>query len=209
VFHVLLNYAKVGTLSGATYEFYINSMHREFAQQHGIFNLRRVPYSFADYFSLVPPSFHSHFPFISVDRHPLSHSGFFSLPFSETFISLPWCSSWLILGATVGIVCLVQAKRADLVQRWMAAALLAQFVCILSYFALAQRYTADLCPFLINCLTVFLGEGQLMLLRTRYLFLALVAASIVVNSLATAFWLASDANLPPETRAFWNLLCHK
>jgi hypothetical protein len=208
-FHLLLNHAKFGSFTGATYDFYINPVHREFAHQHGIFNLKRVPYSFVDYFSLVPPSFHLQPPFLRVDRHVLSNSAPFSLPLSETFLSIPWCSGWLVVGAIMGIGCLIRRGRADYFQRWVAAALFAQFLCMLSYFALAQRYATDLYPFLIFCLVVFLGAGGIVLVRVRHLLTGLVAISMVINSLATAFWLASDRNLPAETRTFWSVIAGK
>lgn len=209
MFYLLLNYAKFGSFTGTGYDFYINSDHREFALRHGIFNLSRVPYSFADYFSLTFPSFHTRPPFLAVDRHPILHPTLFSLPISETFLSVPWCSGWLVVGAIMGIVCLFWRDRSDYTQRWIAAALFAQFVCILSYFALAQRYIADLCPFLIFCLIIFLRTGGTMLLRARHILIALIAVSIAINSLATAFWLASDTNLPLETRSFWNVIARK
>jgi len=209
LFYLLLNYAKFGSFTGATYDFYINPVHREFAHKHGIFNLTRIPYSFADYFSLVPPSLHLHPPFLRVDRHALPNYAPFSLPLSEVFLSVPWCSSWIIVGAIMGIVCLVLPGRTDYLQRWTALALFAQFVCILSYFALAQRYAADLYPFLIFCVVVFLGAGGIVLLRLRYLLVGLIAVSIIINSLATAYWLASDSNLPLETRTFWGIIASK
>jgi hypothetical protein len=209
LFYILLNYAKFGSFAGATYDFYINPVHREFAHKHGIFNLNRIPYSFADYFSLAPPSFHFQPPFLRVDRHVLPKSAPFSMPFSEVFLSLPWCSSWVIVGAIMGIVCLLLPGRTDDIQRWTALAFFAQFLCILSYFALAQRYAADLYPFLIFCLVTFLGAGGIALVRMRYLLIAIIATSIVVNSLATAYWLTSDSNLPRETRAFWGVIAGK
>jgi len=209
LFYLLLNYAKFGSFTGATYDFYINPVHREFAHKHGIFNVNRIPYSFSDYFSLTPPSFHLQPPFLRVDRHVVPRSAPFSLPLSEVFLSVPWCSSWVIVGAIMGIVCLVLPDRTDYVQRWTALALFGQFACILSYFALAQRYAADLYPFLIFCLVVFLGAGGFALVRVRYLLIGLIAISIIINSLATAFWLASDSNLPMETRTFWGVIAGK
>jgi hypothetical protein len=206
-FYVLLNYAKFGSFTGATYDFYINPVHREFARQHGIFNLIRVPYSFVDYFSLVPPPLHFQPPFLRVGRHVLSDSAPFSLPLSEIFLSIPWCSSWLVVGATMGIICLIRAGRADYFQRWVAVALFAQFVCMLSYFALAQRYAADLYPFLIFCLVVFLSSGGVALLRSRHIIVGLVALSVVINCLATISWLIdADHNVPGKTRAAWKML---
>ncbi len=204
--YLLLNYAKFGSFTGATYDFYIDPVHREFAHKHGIFNFNRIPYSLANYFSLAPPSFYFEAPFLRVSRHVLPKSAPFSLPLSEIFLSVPWSSSWLVVGALGGILCLVLPGRANYFQRWVAVALFAEVVLILSYFALAQRYAADLYLFLIFCLVVFLGAGGIALVRMRYLLIGLVAVSIVINSLGTAFWLASDSNLPWETRSFWSVV---
>jgi hypothetical protein len=209
LFYLLLNYAKFGSFTGATYDFYIDPVHREFAHKHGIFNLNRIPYSFANYFSLAPPSFHLEAPFLRVNRHVLPKSAPFSLPLSEIFLSVPWSSSWLVVGAIAGIVCLVLRGRANYFQRWVGVALFAEVVLILAYFALAQRYAADLYPFLIFCLIVFLGAGGIALVRMRHVLIGLVAISIVINLLSTAFWLASDSNLPPETRNFWSVIAGK
>jgi len=206
-FFLLLSYAKFGTLTGEDYEHYINSVHREFAHKHGVFDLRRVPSSLADYFSFRPPAIESRPPFVKVDRHPYSHSSLYSLPFSETFLPVTWCSSWLVFGACIGIVYLFRKNRSDVFDRGIAAALFAQFLCILSFFALAQRYTADLYPFLIFCFAVFLRAGALA--WQRGVMAGLIAASIVVNFLATACWIGSDGNLPSETRLFWNAVVGK
>jgi 4-amino-4-deoxy-L-arabinose transferase-like glycosyltransferase len=121
---------------------------------------------------------------------------------------LLWCSAWLVFGAIMGITCLVRRGGANAFERWTAAALSAQFLCILSFFALAQRYAADLYPFLIFCLIIFLGSGSVALVRSRHVIIGLVALSVVVNSLATISWLIGpDQNVPSETRAAWkNLL---
>jgi hypothetical protein len=205
-FYSWLSYARFGSFTGLTYDYYINPDHREYARQHGIFNLTRVPYSFGDYFSLAPPSLNSKPPLFRVGRHYLPVGAPFSLDFSETFLSVPWCSGWLVLGAILGIACLLRSPRTDFFQRAVAIALLTQFVCVLSYFALAQRYTADLYPFLIFCFSTFLAAGGIAVHRTRYLLVGLVGISIIINLFATAFWLGSDPNLPTETQIFWSVI---
>jgi hypothetical protein len=201
-FYLLLSYAKFGTWTGEDYAHYINSVHREFAHEHGVFDLRRVPRSLADYFSLRPPAIDRRPPFVKVDRHPYSYPSLYSLPFSETFLPVTWSSSWLLFGACIGILSLFRRNRSDMFDRWAAAALLVQFISILSFFALAQRYAADLYPFLIFCFAVFLRAGPLG--WQRIVLVGLSTVSIVVNFLATACWIGSDGNLPQETRAFWN-----
>ena len=104
----------------------------------------------------------------------------------------------------MGVTCLVRRHGAAAFERGSAAALFAQFLCILSYFLLAQRYAADLYPFLIFCLIIFLGSGGVTLFRSRHVMIGLIVLSVVVNSLATVSWLVDyDMNVPTETRAKW------
>jgi hypothetical protein len=203
-FHLLLSYAKFGTFTGVNFDFYINPVHREFAHRYGMFNLQRIPYGFADYFSFRFPALESALPFLKAGRHFYQYPSFYSLPFSETYLPLPWCSGWLLLGAIGGIVYLFRPNRSDLFDRAVAVALATQFLCILSYFALAQRYSADLYPFLIFCFVIFLRNARSALYHAAVV--AMVAVSSVVNSLATASWIGSDGNLPKETRTFWNVI---
>jgi len=207
VFYVWLSYARFGSFTGVNFDYYVNPVHSEFAHKYGVFTPRRVPYSFVDYFSLRFPSLDRRPPFLAADRHSYNYPSLFSNPDSEVYISLLWSSSWLILGAVMGIVCLVRRKRADLFEWGIAVALLVQVLCILSYFLLAQRYATDLYPFLIFCLVVFLGSGGTALLRSRHLLIGLVALSVVINSLATVSWLIhADQNVPAETKAAWEKL---
>jgi hypothetical protein len=207
VFYVWLSYARFGGVTGVNYDYSINPVHSEFAHKYGVFALRRVPYSFADYFSLHFPGLEREPPFLKVDRHPYNYPSLFSNPHSEVYISLVWCSGWLIFAAVMGIACLIRRKGVNLFELGLAVALFTQFFCVLSYFALAQRYTTDLYPFLIFCLVVFIGSGGVGLTRSRYALVGLVALSVVVNSLATISWLVNaDQNVPTETKAAWEKL---
>ena len=206
-FYLWLSYARFGTFTGVNYDYYVNPVHSEFAHKYGIFSPRRIPYSFGDYFSLRLPSLERRPPFVAVDRHFYNYPSLFSNPDSEVYISLLWSSSWLVFAAIMGIVCLVR-RKVDLVG-WgiIAAALVVQFLCILSYFVLAQRYATDLYPFLVFCLAMFLGSGGSELLWSRHIIIGLVALSVVMNSLATVSWLVdADLNVPVETRTAWEKL---
>lgn len=203
-FYVWLSYAKFGSLAGVNFDYYINPVHSEFAHKFGVFSPRRILNSFADYFSLRFPSLQREPPFLGADRHFYEHPSLYSNDFSEVYLPLPWCSGWLIFGAIMGITCLVRRNGADAFERGATVALFGQFLCILSYFLLAQRYAADLCPFLIFCLVIFLMSGGVALNRSRYVMIGLIALSVVVNSLATVSWLIdADQNVPGETRAAW------
>jgi hypothetical protein len=207
VFYLWLSYARFGSFTGVNFDYYINPTHSEFAHKFGIFSPRRIPYSFADYFSVRLPSLRRESPFFVADRHPYGYPSLYSNNFSEVYISLLWCSPWLIFGAIMGIVYLVRKNGADAFERGIAIALFTQFVCVLSYYLLAQRYAADLYPFLIFCLIVFLRSGGVGLVRSRHVIIGLVAVSVVVNSFTTISWLVdADQNVPPDTKAAWEKL---
>ena len=208
IFYIWLSYARFGSLTGMNYyDYYINSVHAEFARKFGVFSPRRILHSFADYFGVYFPSLEREPPFLAADRHSYDYPSLYSNDFSEVYLPLPWFSSWLVFGAIMGIAYLVRRDGADAFERGAAAALFAQFLCILSFFALAQRYAADLYPFLIFCLIIFLRSGGIALVRSRHVMIGLVSLSIAVNSLATISWLIGpDQNVPSETRAAWEKL---
>jgi hypothetical protein len=104
----------------------------------------------------------------------------------------------------IGVAMLLRPGGADGVDRATAAIFLLQVVVILSFMGLAQRYLAELFPFLIFAFLVFLRQGKLAF-RLRYLFIGLVVVSVLINSLTTVSWLVeADMNVPTETRAKWN-----
>jgi hypothetical protein len=209
-FYLWLSYARFGNLLGVNYDYYINPRDKAFIHNFGVFNLRRIPYSLADYFSLRLPSFYREPPFLVVGRYWYDYrSGYTSLfmnPFSEVYVSLLWCSPWLIFGAIIGIVCLFRPKGAGLFERAVAIALFAQCVCILSFYGLTQRYATELYPFLIFCFFMFLKSRGVFFAATRYAIIGLVAISTAVNVLSTASWLTTvDSSVPKETRLFWSM----
>ncbi|MGA7276108.1 MAG: hypothetical protein WBX14_14775 [Candidatus Udaeobacter sp.] len=206
-FYIWLSCARFGSPFGVNFDYYINPVHAEFAHKFGVFSPLRIPYSFADYFGLRFPALQSDPPFLSANRHSYDYPSLYSNDFSEVYLPLPWCSGWLVFGATMGIICLVRRSCADAFERGAAVALFGQCLCILSYFLLAQRYAADFYPFLIFCLVIFLCSGGVVLLRSRQLMIGLIALSVIVNSLATISWLLdADQNVPPKTRAIWEKL---
>ena len=92
----------------------------------------------------------------------------------------------------------------DWVDGAIAAILFFQGIVILAFKGLAQRYTAEFCPFLIFTFLLFLRSGRAAF-HLRYVLVALVAASTLINSLTTVSWLiGADMNVPAATRAKWN-----
>ena len=204
VFYLFLSYARFGDFGGMNMRYNINPVQRDFAVQHGLFRLERVPYSFADYFVLRTPKLQREAPFFKANREDYHHDTLYVMPFTETYSSLLWSSSWILLGAVIGVAMLVRPKGIDGVDRAMAAIFLLQVVVILSFMGLAQRYVAELFPFLIFAFLIFLRQGKIAF-QLRYLLIALVVISVVINSLTTVSWLVeADMNVPDETRSKWN-----
>jgi hypothetical protein len=204
-FYLFLTYAKFGDFSGMPMKYNINAVQRDFAVKHGLFRLKRVPYSFADYFLLRSPKLQRQAPFFKgnrTDYYP--NDTLYVMPFTETYSSLLWSSSWILLGAVIGVVMLIRPGGADGVERAIAAMFLVQVIPILSFMGLCQRYIADLFPFLVFAFLIFLRQGKIAF-QLRYLLMALVIVSAVISSLTTVSWLVeADMNVPAETRAKWN-----
>ncbi len=204
VFYLFLTYARFGDFSGMPMRYSTNPEQREFAVKHGLFRLDRVPYSFADYFFLRRPELQHKPPFLKASRQPYNHPTLYVMPFTETYSSLLWCSSWILLGAVIGVAMLLRPGGSDGVDRTIAGIFFLQVIIILSFMGLAQRYAAEFYPFLIFAFLFFLRSGRFAF-QLRYLLIGLVAVSVVINSLTTVSWLLeADMNVPAETRAKWN-----
>jgi hypothetical protein len=182
----------------------VNPVQRDFAIKHGRFRLQRVPYSFGDYFFLRSPKLQREAPFLKANRQDYQDTNLYVMPFTETYSSLLWSSSWILLGALIGVAMLLRPGGSGGVDRAIAAIFLLQVIVILSFMGLCQRYIAELFPFLIFAFLIFLRDGKIAF-QLRYLFVALVVVSVVINSLTTVSWLVeADMNVPAATRAKWN-----
>jgi hypothetical protein len=204
VFYLLLSYARFGDFSGMNMRYNINPVQRDFAVKHGVFRIERVPYSFADYFVLRTPKLQRQAPFLKGNRQDYKHENLYVMPFTETYSSLLWSSSWILLGAAIGFAMLLRPGGADGVDRAVATIFLLQVIVILSFMGLAQRYLTEFFPFLIFTFLIFLRQGKIAF-QLRYLFIALVVVSVLINSLTTVSWLVeADMNVPAATKAKWN-----
>jgi hypothetical protein len=203
-FYLFLSYARFGDFSGMNMRYNINPVQRDFAVKHGLFRVERMPYSFADYFVLRIPKLQHQAPFLKANRTDYRHDTLYVMPFTETYSSVLWSSSWILFGAVIGIAILLGSGGADGVDRAIAAILLLQVIIILSFMGLAQRYIAEFFPFLIFAFLVFLRQAKIAF-HVRYLLIGLVFVSAVINSLSTVAWLVeADMNVPAATRAKWN-----
>jgi hypothetical protein len=204
LFYLFLTYARFGDFSGMPMRYSTNPEQREFAVKHGLFRLERMPYSFADYFFLRRPELQHKPPFLKASRKHYDHPTLYVMPFTETYSSMLWCSSWILLGAVIGVAMLIRPGGSDGVDRTIAVIFFLQVIIILSFMGLAQRYAAEFYPFLIFAFLFFLRSGRFAF-KLRYLLIGLVAVSVVTNSLTTVSWLLeADMNVPAETKAKWN-----
>ena len=203
LFYLLFSYAKFGNFQGTSWDHYVNAAQREFTQKHGFSRLERVPYSFVDYFALRYPEFKRDPPFLRAYMHPYNHPTLYAMPFTETYSSLIWYSSWIILGAVIGVAMLFRRRNSDWADRIIAAIFFVQVIAIMSVPGIIQRYAAEFYPFLIFSFVFFLQTGRAVF-HLRYLLISLVTVSVVINSLVTVSWLVdADLNVPPKTRDAW------
>jgi len=203
IFYLILTYARFGDLSGMPMRYSTNPEQREFALNHGLFRPERIPYSFADYFVLRWPRPQREPPYLKAGRQAYDHPTLYVMAFTETYSSLLWSSSWILLGAGIGMAVLLRRGGSAGVDRAIAAMFFLQVLLILSFMGLAQRYMAEFYPLLVFAFLFFLRQGNAAF-RLRYLFITLVAVSVVINSLTTISWLVDDdLNVPRETRAKW------
>jgi len=204
VFYLFLSYARFGDFSGMNMKYNINPVQRDFATKHGLFRVERIPYSFADYFFLRGPRLQREAPFFKAHRQDYRDETLYVMPFTETYSSLLWSSSWILLGAVIGIAMLLRPGGVDGVDRAIAAIFLLQVIAILAFMGLCQRYIADLFPFLVFAFFIFLRQSKIAF-QLRYVLSALVVVSVVINSLSTVAWLVqADMNVPAATKAKWN-----
>ena len=111
-------------------------------KNHGLFRIERVPYSFADYFVLRSPKPQREAPFLKANRHRLSTMRtLYVMPFTETYSSLLWSSSWILLGAVIGVAMLLRPGGTDGVDRAIAAIFLLQVIVILSFHGIVPNVT--------------------------------------------------------------------
>ena len=204
-FYLFLSYARFGDFSGMNMKYNVNHVQRDFAVKHGLFRLERVAYSFADYFVLRSPKLQREAPFFNANRTDYyPNETLYVMPFTETYSSLLWSSSWILLGAVIGVMMLLRPGGGDGVECAIAAIFLVQVIVVLSFMGLCQRYIADLFPFLVFAFLIFLRQGKIAF-KLRYLLCGLVLISVVINSLSTVSWLVgTDMNVPAETRAKWD-----
>jgi hypothetical protein len=127
------------------------------------------------------------------------------MPFTETYSSLLWYSSWVLLGAGIGVAMLLRPGSSDWVDCAIAAIFFVQVIAIMSVPGIIPRYAAEFYPFLVFAFLFFLRQGKAVF-NLRYLLVGLVAVSIVINSLTTVSWMVDmDMNTTQKTRDQWKV----
>lgn len=121
----------------------------------GELNLRRVPSTVANYFGFFP-SYLSRFPpFVRMAHTWYADPSVFN-EWVEESISLTFASSWLVLGALLGILAMLRSRaRKELA---IEGAVGLQALMILTFYFVTQRYQGDLLPALVFAYAVFLAR---------------------------------------------------
>src|SRR5207237_9039161 len=95
-------------------------------------------------------------PFLKTNQQSYNYPKLYVMPFTETYSSLIWCSSWIVLGAFVGVRFLFKPPCGDGLDRMIALLLFAEIIIVSSFMGLARRYLAEFFAFLVFCFVIFL-----------------------------------------------------
>ncbi len=121
--HLYMSYAKFGNFSGMNLNYSINPVQRDYALKHGIFDVKRIPYSFADYFLLRRPVPQPGPPYLKAGRAIYQPHNLFVMEFTETYSSLLWSATWIVVGGFIGLLLILLTKGGTWLDRAMAAVL--------------------------------------------------------------------------------------
>lgn len=196
VFYGWYNYARFGSpfklIDFHAYNFlYYDPPAWKTFQTFGATNIRRLWTGFFNYFLPVPGNFTSEFPFVQmVQAHHLSAKLYFTT-YREWVFSLFLASPWIFLTSILGAMKLPERPLA----RWAPVMFLPQWILILTYYFISQRFVLDFLPLLV-CLSVFFlasvqlhgREGKILIGTLTFL----VVFSIITTVLSTLWWMRLD-----------------
>lgn len=191
------NHARFGSI-WKNLDFQATYVHPE--QIGGVLNLARAPSALWNYFgfttaslSAVPPCFR-----LAPVRY-FDNSIFFG--WKEQTLSLLLGSSWLVVGAALGLVGLLWRRW----RSWEALILLAflpEVVTITSFYFVTQRYAAEFLPVLVFLFAAFLadvGRSGRPAIWLPWVFLVLAGLSALATLASTLEWnLADNGDAPRE-----------
>ncbi|MGV8040841.1 MAG: NPCBM/NEW2 domain-containing protein [Thermoanaerobaculaceae bacterium] len=136
----------------------------------GELNLRRLPSVLVNYFGFFPSYLSSQPPFVRMAHSWYADPTVFN-EWREESISLTFASSWLVVGAVLGVVAML--RRRDWKELTIQAAVGAQALMILTFYFVTQRYQGDLLPAFVFAFAVFLARTRLDSRAGRWLAAAL------------------------------------
>jgi hypothetical protein len=154
----------------------------------GVVNLARVPSTLLNYFGLTSASFYPIPLFFQLAPvRYLDDSIFFG--WKEQTLSLTLGSSWLVIGAVLGVVALVRRSRPW--ETLIALAFVPEVALIATFYFVTQRYAAEFLPLLVFLFSVFLietGRRGRPASRFGWFLLVLAVFSSVVTLASTLEW---------------------
>lgn len=149
------NHARFGSI-WKTFDY--SGFYLDPAKFGGELNLRRLPSVLVNYFGFFPSYFSSQPPFVRMAHSWYADPTVFN-EWREESISLTFASSWLVLGAVLGVAAMVRMR--DWKELAIQAAVGAQAVMILTFYFVTQRYQGDILPALVFAFAVFLARARL------------------------------------------------
>jgi hypothetical protein len=150
-FQLWYNYARFGSVFDISN---INTYAHP-ADVGGVFNVRRIPSAVFNYFGLTSRSLINGPPYFQVARVRYANDALF-LEWKEETLSLTLGSSWLVLGAALGVLALLRRPRSAPAIA-VAAVFAGQALLISTYYFVTQRFSAEFLPLLMFLFATYLG----------------------------------------------------
>jgi hypothetical protein len=125
--------------------------------QVGIWNLGRLSMALINYFGVRGEFFSPRPPFFRMPEYLVSNPSLAFAKYREWTISLTIASSWLVVGALWGFILILRRPRSPLTLG-VAASFIPQWLCILGFAGITQRYCAEFLPLLVFLFCVTLRQ---------------------------------------------------
>lgn len=179
-FQLWYNFNRFGTIwENTRINSYINTK-----EIGGVFNAARLPSAAANYFGLTARSLSPNPPFFQLARVRYRDDALF-FGWKEETLSLTLGSSWLVLGAVLGVYSLVRRPRPMSVA--VAAFFAAEALIISAYYMETQRFAAEYVPLFVYLLALWFGRVRDGSVSRRWVIwtfmgLALLSSAATVGS---------------------------
>lgn len=197
LFQLWYNYARFGSV------FVFRDLSKYFFSKTHLgsdFSVSRLPDAITNYFGVSRDLFLDYPPFMRMITAVYQRPEMFVAEWREPVISLSLSAPWLLLTGFMGALNALVRPCQPLIRVALALTLL-EATLIMTYFFISQRYAAELVPFFIMGLCVFLSQCRLNRLWLTSLIVTSILSILITITSTLRFNLLSNASTPRALHA--------